>query len=82
MTEDTATLTPDLEELLDAAVAEGRFANRQEALTQAVRSLGINGDLFWAKPYVDAGIASLERGEGIPAETVDTHMKDYFARRR
>lgn len=82
MTKEKATLTPELEELLDAAVAEGRFADRQEALTQAVRSLGTDADLAWAKPYIDAGLASLERGEGIPADEVDAQMKDYFARRR
>jgi antitoxin ParD1/3/4 len=64
-------LTKDDEEWLRAQVAAGRFSSLDEALGEAIDSLGAeNEELAWAKPLVDEGLAELDRGESIRAEEV------------
>jgi antitoxin ParD1/3/4 len=80
-------LKPDTEEWLKAQVAEGRFPSVEEAVEalvaddRAQASLA-NEDLSWAKPYIDEGIAALERGDVIPAEEVYAELRAKFSTRR
>ena len=68
----TLTLTRRQEEALQALVAAGRFPTVEAAIGFAVDHFSPPDltDLSWAKPYIDEARASLERGEGIPAEQV------------
>ena len=68
------TLTPEQEAWLEAHVASGDFASIEEAARQLIderiaeRNLEESDDLAWAKPYVEQGLAALERGEFITLE--------------
>jgi len=68
----TLTLTRKQEEALQALVTAGRFPTVEAAISFAVDHFSPPDltDLSWAKPYIDEARASLERGEGIPAEQV------------
>ena len=69
----TITLTPKQQKWLEDEVAAVRFASVEEAVQLAVAELMRpidTADLSWAKPYIDEARASLDRGEGIPAEQV------------
>ncbi len=82
MTKDTAVLTAELEAALDRAVEEGRFASRQEALEFAVSSPDPDDPVLWAKPFIDTGVAELDRGEGIPGDQVITELHARIDARR
>ncbi|MGB9368989.1 MAG: hypothetical protein WCE79_23535 [Xanthobacteraceae bacterium] len=80
-------LKPDTEEWLKAQVAEGRFESVEEAVEALVADhrayAGLRDeDLSWAKPYIDEGLAALERGEVVPAEQVHGEIRAKFAARR
>jgi antitoxin ParD1/3/4 len=70
----TITLTPKQQEWIAAHVARGDFPSIEEAVRQLIderiaeRELDENDDLAWAKPYVDEGLAALERGDVITLE--------------
>ena len=81
MRKTSLALTSAQERIVDAAVTEGRFATRQEALDYALQYLSNGDDLAWAKPYIDKALVSVADGKVIPAESVDAEMKAYFARR-
>jgi antitoxin ParD1/3/4 len=76
------TLTPEQEAWLRSHVVAGDFASIEEAARQLIderiaqRELE-NDDLAWAKPYVDEGLAALERGEFI---SLDEHKARNAAR--
>lgn len=63
-------LSPEQQRWLEAQVAAGHFSSLEEAVTVAIADLMAiaEDDLDWAKPLVDEAIASVERGEGIPAD--------------
>ncbi len=67
------TLTPEQESWLQAHVARGDFTSIEAAARQLIderiaeRELE-NDDMAWAKPYVDEGLAALERGDTITLE--------------
>jgi antitoxin ParD1/3/4 len=67
------TLTAEQEAWLKARVASGDFASIEEAACQLIeeriaeREL-LSDDLAWAKPFVEEGLAALERGEFITLE--------------
>jgi antitoxin ParD1/3/4 len=67
------TLTPSQEAWLRSHVAAGDFSSIEEAARQLIderiaeRELE-GGDLAWAKPLVDEGIAAFERGEFMTLE--------------
>lgn len=68
-------LKPTIAGILQAQVAAGDFSSVEDAVAAAVLGLSPEhdrylGDLSWTKPYIDAGLASLDRGEGIPHEQV------------
>ena len=68
------TLTPEQEAWLQTYVARGDFASIEEAARQLIderlaeRALEESDDSEWAKPYVDEGLAALERGDFITLE--------------
>lgn len=63
-------LSPEQQRWLEAQVAAGHFSSLEEAVAVAIADLMATAedDLDWAKPLVDEAIASVERGEGIPAD--------------
>jgi antitoxin ParD1/3/4 len=69
----TITLTPDQEASLSALVAAGDFASIEAAaralLDERLAERAIeDDDMAWAKPFVDEGLAALERGEFMSLE--------------
>jgi len=66
----TVQLSPEQQQWLEAQVAAGNFSSLEEAVAVAIADLMATAedDLDWAKPLVDEAIASVERGEGIPAD--------------
>ncbi len=70
----TITLTPEQQEWIAAHVAQGDFPSVEEAVRQLIDEriaeleLDASDDLAWAKPYVDEGLAALERGEVLTLE--------------
>jgi antitoxin ParD1/3/4 len=66
----TVQLSPEQQRWLEAQVAAGNFSSLEEAVAVAIADLmaAAEDDLDWAKPLVDEAIASVERGEGIPAD--------------
>jgi hypothetical protein len=79
-------LKPRIAAILQAQVAAGHFETIEDAVSAAVLGIGPDldgdlGDLSWAKPYVDKGLASLARGEGIPHEQVWAELKARFAQK-
>ena len=80
-------LKPDTEEWLESQVAEGRFESIEEAVEMLIVDDRLQAklneaDLSWAKPYIDEGIAALERGDVIPAEEVYAELRAKFSTRR
>lgn len=74
----TVTLTPEQMRWLEEAVAQGRFSSVEEALCVAVVGLQTSidqGDLSWAKPYIDKAREQVARGEV-------TELDDFLARLR
>ena len=66
----TIQLSPEQQRWLEAQVAAGHFTSLEQAVAVAIADLmaTVEDDLEWAKPMVDEAIASVERGEGIPAD--------------
>ncbi len=79
----TITLKPEQEAWLKAHVATGDFASIEDAARHLIderiaeRELEEGDDLAWAKPYVDEGLAALDRGEFV---SLDEHKTRNAAR--
>jgi antitoxin ParD1/3/4 len=75
MVEETMSipLTPEQERWLQAHVARGDFPSIEEAARRLIderiaeREVE-DDDMAWAKPYVDEGLAALERGDILTLE--------------
>lgn len=63
-----ASISADNERFLEQAVADGRFADRVEALDEAVRLLRRREELFRA---VEAGVDQLDNGRCTEYDEVD-----------
>jgi antitoxin ParD1/3/4 len=80
----TITLNPDQEAWLQTLVASGDFTSVEAAARQLIderiaeRELEAD-DLAWAKPYVDEGLAALERGEVLSREEYMERMDAVMA---
>ncbi len=81
-------LTPEQETWIKAHVAAGDFASVEDAarplIDDCIAELAQDDgaafdDMAWAKPWVDVGLASLERGEFI---TLEEHRTQNAARRK
>jgi antitoxin ParD1/3/4 len=77
------TLTPEQEKWLQAHVARGDFPSVEDAARQLIderiaeHDLEENDDMAWAKPFVDEGLAALERGDVM---TIEEHKEHNAAR--
>jgi antitoxin ParD1/3/4 len=66
----TVQLSPEQQRWLEDQVKAGHLASLEQAVAVAIADLmaTVDDDLEWAKPLVDEAIASIDRGEGIPAD--------------
>ena len=77
-------LKPDAEAYLKAQVASGRFASIEDAIEALARDDEVAqaeidaADPSWAKPYLSKGLADIEAGRTVPAETVHAELRDRF----
>lgn len=80
-------LAPDTEQWLRERVADGTHTTVGSAIDELVAErrlaeLAIDrDDHLWAKPAIDAALASLARGEGAPLATVAARLKARLAAR-
>ncbi|MGD0296921.1 MAG: type II toxin-antitoxin system ParD family antitoxin [Bryobacteraceae bacterium] len=66
-------LTPELEELVQKKVKTGRYSSASEVVREALRLLAEYDDVRATqfgelRSRIDAGLASLDRGEGVDGE--------------
>ncbi len=76
-------LRPKHEQLIQAQLASGNFANADEAIDAAFRLLATLGDDYgqWVKATrekVDVAIAECDRGEALDGETVASQILERF----
>ncbi|MEG3924314.1 MULTISPECIES: type II toxin-antitoxin system ParD family antitoxin [unclassified Microcoleus] len=86
------TLKPDHNKFIEAQVKSGKYSSVDEVIAAALelladRSDRQQSDLYqeWVdetRPKVAAGLAQLERGEGIDGETVITRLREKFRKMR
>ena len=78
----TITLHPDHEAWIKARVANGDFASVESAARQLLGEriaeiekgqIDANDEMAWAKPYIDQGLAALDRGEFVSLEEHKAH---------
>ncbi len=66
------SLTPELARFVEERVAAGEFQTADDVVQEALRllqeQLGAPERLEALRAVIDEGIASLERGEGIPGD--------------
>jgi antitoxin ParD1/3/4 len=67
------SLTPELEELIQERVRSGRYHSASEVVREALRLLEDRDEmrrlrLDEMRKKIAAGLASLDRGEGLPGE--------------
>jgi antitoxin ParD1/3/4 len=79
----TISLTPAQLRWLEAGVAAGHFASVEDGVRLGIAALkdaadAADNDLAWAKPLVDDAMGDIERGEGIPADSVRAEMDRYL----
>jgi antitoxin ParD1/3/4 len=77
------TLHPDQEAWLKARVASGDFASVEAAARQLIGERiaelahseddARDDDMAWAKPYIDEGLAALDRGDFVSLEEHKAH---------
>jgi antitoxin ParD1/3/4 len=80
-------IQPELEQIIEAQIATGRYANPEEVISKALNLL-----LQWEKGYqlwvaqtrekVDVAIEQLDRGEGIEGEVVIEQLRDKLRKAR
>lgn len=75
-------LKPDLEAILAEQVRSGHFASIEEALEAAVRGLAADaqGDLSWAKPYLDEADKDIAEGRTVSHDEVWARMEKRFGK--
>lgn len=76
-------LTPEQEQFIQDQMARGRFKSPDEVLDQAFKLLQEKYQEYesWievVRQQVDEAAAELDRGEGIPLETVMEQLQDKF----
>lgn len=74
------SLTPKLSQFVTATVASGRYLSASEVVREGLRlleerELMRQAGLDEARKKIAAGLASLDRGEGIPGEQVFSEIE-------
>ncbi|MBS3026379.1 MAG: type II toxin-antitoxin system ParD family antitoxin [Dolichospermum sp. DET50] len=80
-------IKPELEQIIQAQIATGRYTNPEDVISKALKLL-----LEWDKGYqnwvdetrekVDVAIEQLNRGEGINGEVVISQLRDKLRQAR
>lgn len=80
-------IKPELEQIIQAQIATGRYTNHEDVISKALKLL-----LEWDKGYqnwvketrekVDVAIEQLDRGEGINGEVVISQLRDKLRQAR
>ena len=80
-------IKPELEEIIAAQIATGRYTNPEDVISKALKLL-----LEWDKGYqnwveetrekVDIAIEQLDRGEGIDGDVVISQLRDKLRQSR
>ena len=80
-------IKPELEQIIQAQIATGRYTNPEDVITKALKLL-----LEWDKGYqnwveetrekVDVAIEQLDRGEGIDGDIVISQLRDKLRQAR
>ncbi|MGB3265764.1 MAG: type II toxin-antitoxin system ParD family antitoxin [Microcoleus sp.] len=86
------TLKPDHNKFIEAQVKSGKYSSVDEVIAAALELLADRSDLQqsdgyqeWVdetRPKVAAGLAQLERGEGIDGEVVIARLREKFRKMR
>ncbi|WP_445631525.1 ribbon-helix-helix domain-containing protein [Nostoc sp. DSM 114167] len=80
-------IKPELEQIIQAQIATGRYANPEEVISKVLKLL-----LEWEKGYeqwveetrkkVEVAIAQLDKGEGIDGEIVVEQLREKLRKAR
>ncbi|MFN6156181.1 type II toxin-antitoxin system ParD family antitoxin [Anabaena sp. AL09] len=80
-------IKPELEQIIQAQIATGRYTNPEDVISKALKLL-----LEWDKGYqnwveetrekVDVAIEQLDRGEGIDGDVVISQLRDKLRQAR
>ncbi|MDB9448759.1 ribbon-helix-helix domain-containing protein [Dolichospermum circinale] len=80
-------IKPELEQIIEAQIATGRYTNPEDVISKALKLL-----LEWDKGYqnwveetrekVDVAIEQLDRGEGIDGDVVISQLRDKLRQAR
>ena len=80
-------IKPELEQIIQAQIATGRYTNPEDVISKALKLL-----LEWDKGYqnwveetrekVDIAIEQLDRGEGINGDVVISQLRDKLRQAR
>jgi antitoxin ParD1/3/4 len=80
-------IKPELEQIIQAQIATGRYTNPEDVISKALKLL-----LEWDKGYqnwveetrekVDVAIEQLDRGEGIDGDIVISQLRDKLRQAR
>ncbi|WP_016949017.1 type II toxin-antitoxin system ParD family antitoxin [Anabaena sp. PCC 7108] len=83
----TIQIKPELEQIIQAQIATGRYTNPEDVISKALKLL-----LEWDKGYqnwveetrekVDVAIEQLDRGEGIDGDVVISQLRDKLRQAR
>ena len=81
------TLNPEQEQFIKTQLAQGKFPNAQAVINQALQLLQEKQKEYeeWVEDVrikVNEAAAELERGEGVPLETVVEQMQAKFRHAR
>jgi len=81
------SLTPELEQVIAQKVSSGLYATPLEVIREALRALDQQdaSQQAWLdemREQIAAGLAQLERGEGIPGEHVFDELRQKSQQRR
>jgi putative addiction module CopG family antidote len=70
------TITPELRQFVNDEVRAGHFPSEDHVVAEALLQMKERRQAeAWLRAKIDQGVASLERGEGKPFDTVDTKRR-------